>query len=85
MVLILFLCISSVVAFLFYFHETNVASQSEIVNQTSTGEIVSQTETWKRISVINGTKNILLWKNGWGFRFELGRAAFLNSGCRVSN
>ncbi|XP_046452850.1 alpha-(1,3)-fucosyltransferase C-like [Daphnia pulex] len=85
MVLILFLCISSVVAFLVYFQETNVASQSEIVNQTSTGEIVSQTETWKRISVINGTKNILLWKNAWGFRFELGRAAFLNSGCRVTN
>ena len=26
-----------------------------------------------------------MWKDRWGFRFELGKSAFLNSGCRVTN
>ena len=25
-----------------------------------------------------------MWKDRWGFRFELGKSAFLNSGCRVT-
>ena len=40
---------------------------------------------WERISIVKGTKNILLWKNSWGYRFGIGRATFVNSGCRVTN
>ncbi|KZS21878.1 Alpha--fucosyltransferase C [Daphnia magna] len=43
-------------------------------------------DTYKRISVAKGTKNILLWESFfWGYRFGLGRTAFVNVGCRVSN
>ncbi|KAI9553630.1 hypothetical protein GHT06_021552 [Daphnia sinensis] len=43
-------------------------------------------DTWKRISVTKGTKTILLWKElFWGYRFGLGRTAFVKVGCRVSN
>ena len=40
---------------------------------------------WERISVVKGIKNILLWNNSWGYRFGIGRATFVNSGCRVTN
>ena len=42
-------------------------------------------KTWERISIVKGTKNILLWRNSWGYRFGIGRATFVNSGCRVTN
>ena len=45
----------------------------------------SKEKTWERISVVKGTKNILLWRNLWGYRFGEGRAAFVNAGCRVTN
>ncbi len=41
--------------------------------------------TWERISVVKDMKNILLWKNSWGYRFGVGRTAFTNAGCRISN
>jgi hypothetical protein len=50
-----------------------------------TNDSMNDTDKWKRISVIKGIKNILLWNELWGYRFGLGKAAFLNSGCRVDN
>ena len=37
------------------------------------------------LSIAKGTKTILLWRNWWGYRFGVRRAAFVNSGCRVTN
>lgn len=40
--------------------------------------------TQQRLSSIGGIKYILLWRELWGYKFGLGRAPFVDAGCRVN-
>ncbi len=41
--------------------------------------------TFRQFNKIKQNLDLNMWKDRWGFRFELGKSAFLNSGCRVTN
>jgi glycoprotein 3-alpha-L-fucosyltransferase/alpha-1,3-fucosyltransferase len=84
------LCICMSLLFLYFFNAYNEVKHYQgllrpipVLNDTNVSRHFN--DTWKRISTIKGTKNILLWNELWGYKFGLGRAAFLNSGCRVDN
>ncbi|KAI9554291.1 hypothetical protein GHT06_019563 [Daphnia sinensis] len=73
---------------LLYLHAAYFAyvEHSGLLQKVSkTKELRNGSGKWKRISVTERTKNILLWNDVWGYRFGIGRAAFIDAGCRVSN
>ncbi|XP_046451813.1 alpha-(1,3)-fucosyltransferase C-like [Daphnia pulex] len=85
-VFLLCICMSLLFLFLYITYFSSEIEKPGLLRVAiGTNDSMNDTDNWKRISVIKGTKNILLWNELWGYRFGLGKAAFLNSGCRVDN
>ena len=63
----------------------SVPQQVQKEDQTSNKTIYEHPNYRLLLSVLNGTKNILVLKNSWMDRYATGRYPFVNAGCRVSN
>ena len=92
----LFILLLFLVLYIYYLYSLNRSYKLERLDEHIIGPIRTRKENvsesrqefiydTSRQSVINGTKNILLWKDSWGYRFGNGRQSFINAGCRVNN